>query len=290
VPDYGSPTVRRRRLAAELRRLRDQSGLTGDDVAARLGWSASKISRYELGRTGLKPPEVRKLLDFYGVQSSHKDQLLALAREATEKGWWEAFSDDLPEVYADFIGLENEATSMWIWQIECVPGLLQTEDYARQVNSGYRRLAAMPPLKMERRVQARLLRQQILTRDPRPELSVVIDESALLRELADPPVMRAQLERLAEISQMPDVTVRVLPMHGPHPIIIGSFTILRFGEARETTLPDVVYGEHLGNSLFFEGETDTFQYLESHRSLIEAALTVAASVELIVDVSRRVWS
>lgn len=290
MPDHGSPTVRRRRLAAELRRLRDQSGLTGDEVATRLGWSASKISRYELGRTGLKPTEVRRLLDLYGVAPAHKDQLLALARESTAKGWWEAYSDDLPEEYADFIGLEDEATSIWTWQMECVPGLLQTEDYGRQVNSGYRRLAAIPPSKMERRLQARLLRQKILTRNPPPVLSVVIDESALLRELADPPVMRAQLQRLEEASQMPNVTVHVLPLLGPHPMIIGSFTILRFGEARETTLPDVVAIEHLASSLYFEGETDTFQYLESFRSFGEAALSAAASAELISDISRRVWS
>jgi transcriptional regulator with XRE-family HTH domain len=290
VPDYGSPTVRRRRLAAELRRLRDQSGLTGDEVAARLGWSASKISRYELARTGLKPADVKKLLDLYGVGPARKEQLLALAREATEKGWWEAYSDDLPTEYADFIGLEDEATSIWVWQMECIPGLLQTEEYARQISSGYGRLAALPPSMMERRVQVRLMRQEILTRESPPELSVVIDESALLRELADPLVMRAQLERLAEASQMPNVTVRVLPLHVPHPMIIGSFNIFRFGEARETTLPDVVAIEHLVSSLYFEGETDTFQYLESFRSFADASLSVPESAKLISDVSRRAWS
>jgi len=290
VPDYGSPTVRRRRLAAELRRLRDQSGLTGDEVAARLGWSASKISRYELARTGLKPVDVKKLLDLYGVGPARKEQLLALARDATERGWWEAYSDDLLGEYADFIGLEDEATSILTWQLECVPGLLQTAEYARQVNGGYQRVTATPPGKMERLVQVRLSRQEILTRQSPPELSVVIDESALLRELADPPVMRAQLERLVEASQMPGVTVRVLPLRGPHPVIIGSFTIFRFGEARETTMPDVVATEHLVSNLSFEGETDTFQYLESYRNFAEAALSVAASAELIYDISRRAWS
>jgi transcriptional regulator with XRE-family HTH domain len=290
VPDHGSPTVRRRRLAAELRRLRDQSGLTGDEVAARLGWSASKISRYELARTGLRPVDVTRLLDFYGVSSSRKDQLLALAQEAAQKVWWDAFSDDLPDETSDLISLENEASSMSTWRIECVPGLLQTEEYARQINSGYRRIAAMPPGKMERRIQARLLRQQVLTRDRPLQLSVVIDESALLRELADPPVMRAQLERLADASQLPNVTVQVLPMHGAHPVIIGSFVVLEFGESRETTLPDVVYTEHLRGGLYFEEETETFQYRESYQRFLEASLSPADSVELICDIARRVWS
>lgn len=179
---------------------------------------------------------------------------------------------------------------MLTWQIECVPGLLQTEEYARQVNSGYQRVTATPPGKMERLVQARLLRQEVLTRDPPIELSAVIDESALLRELVDPPVMRAQLEQLAKVSRMPNVTVRVLPLQGPHPVIIGSFAILRFGEARETTLPDVVYTEHLVSNLYFNGETDTFQYLESYRRFEEAALSEADSAEFISDVSRRIWS
>jgi transcriptional regulator with XRE-family HTH domain len=290
LPDYGSPTVRRRRLAAELRRLRDQSGLTGDEVAARLGWSASKISRYELARTGLKPTDVRKLLDLYGVGSSRREQLLTLAREATQKGWWAAYADDLPEETADLIGLENEASAMRTWQIECVPGLLQTQEYARQLNRGYRRIAAVPPSKMERGIQARLLRQQILTRETPLELSAVIDESALLRELADPPVMRAQLERLAAASQLPNVTVQVLPLRGGHPLIIGSFVVLEFGEARETTLPDVVYTEHLRSGLYFEGESDTYQYKESYQRLAEASLSPADSAELISDLAKRAWA
>jgi transcriptional regulator with XRE-family HTH domain len=290
VPDYGSPTVRRRRLAAELRRLREHSGLTGDDVASHLGWSASKISRYELARTGLKPAEVGKLLDLYGVRASRKEQLLALAREATEKGWWEAYSDDLPEEYADLIGLESEAKSVWTWQIECVPGLLQTDEYARQVNSGLQRVSAMAPSQMERRVQARLLRQQVLTRDVPLVLSAVIDESALLREAADPPIMRAQLEQLAQASQYPNIEVRILPMRGNHPVIIGSFVILQFGEARETTMPDVVYTEHLRSSLYFEGETDTYLYKESYQRLVDAALSPEDSAKLIANVSRLVWA
>jgi transcriptional regulator with XRE-family HTH domain len=174
MPDYGSPTVRRRRLAAELRRLRDLSGKTGDQVAEELGWSPSKVSRYELARTGLKPPDVRKLLDLYQVDAPHRDELLALATEAARKGWWEAYSDTLPEEYAALIGLEAEASSASQWMVEGVPGLLQTEEYAREVSSGYQRVAAIAPVQMERRLEARLARQQVLNRDPPFELSVVL--------------------------------------------------------------------------------------------------------------------
>ena len=185
MPDYGSPIVSRRRLAAELRRLRELSGRTGDQVADELGWSPSKVSRYELARTGLKPADVRKLLDLYQVGSGHRDELLALATDATRKGWWEAYSDILPEEFAALIGLEAQASSSWQWNVELVPGLLQTEDYAREVNSGYQGVAAVPPVQMERRLQARLARQQVLNRDPPFELSVVLDESRLKRRIGD---------------------------------------------------------------------------------------------------------
>jgi hypothetical protein len=215
---------------------------------------------------------------------------LSCARQSAEQSWVQSFPAGLPEPYPTYISFEGEASALLNYECLFVPGLLQTEEYARQVNSGYRRIAAMPPSKMERRIQARLLRQQVLTRDRPLELSVVIDESALLRELADPPVMRAQLERLVEASQMPNVTVRVLPMRGAHPVIIGSFVVLEFGEARETTLPDVVYTEHLRGGLYFEEETDTYQYRESYLRFLEASLSPADSAELISDVARRVWS
>jgi transcriptional regulator with XRE-family HTH domain len=288
VPDY-SPTVRRRRLAAELRRLRLQSGQTGAQIAEVLGWSASKISRYELATTGLRPADVRKLLDYYGVDSSRQSQLLALAREGTRKGWWEAYSDVLPGGYADLIGLEEEARSCQTWQIECIPGLLQTEDYARQINSGVQHLAAMPPGAMERRVQLRVLRQQVLTREPPFELSVVLDESALLRQVADRPVMRAQLERLAAAADMANVDIRVLPLHGNRMITTPSFVLLQFGEAHNAALNDVVSVESLNGTLDFYDETDTHPYRLAFDHIIESSLSTADSKELILDTAQATW-
>ncbi len=291
---YASPTVRRRRLAAELRRLRDRAGLTEEQAAKRLGWSPAKVSRYELARTGLKASEVRKLLDLYAVDGLHREQLLALAREATEKGWWEAYSDTLPAEYAAFIGLEAEARSCLEWQLDVIPGLLQTRAYALQVNGTQQRVETIPPSQIERRVEVRLIRQQLLTRDPPLELSVVLDESALLRRVADNPIMRAQLEHLVEVSRLPNVTLRVLPLGGHHPIFTNSFAVLRFGEtlgAPGARLHDVVSTENLtSGELHFEGETDTYEYGLAFASLTDASLSSSRSRELISRTAPRVWA
>ena len=290
MPDYGSPTVRRRRLAAELRLLRDLSGRTGDQVAEELGWSPSKVSRYEKARTGLKPADVRKLLDLYHVDAPHREELLALAKEATRKGWWEAYADTLPEEFAALIGMEAEASSSWQWNVELVPGLLQTAEYARQVNSGYQGVAAIPPVQMERRLEAWLARQQVLNRDPPFELLVVLDESVLLRKLAETSVMRAQLEWLMETSRLPNVTLRVRRLGEHYTIMTGSFSLLRFGQARETTMPDVVYSEHLRSNLYIEDVTDTYLYSLAFTRLAEESLEPAESLKLISRTARDVWS
>jgi transcriptional regulator with XRE-family HTH domain len=288
VPDY-SPTVRRRRLAAELRKLREQSGQTADQIAEALGWSTSKVSRYELARTGLKPADVRRLLDHYKVGASHRNELMALALEATEKGWWEAYSDVLPQQYVDLIGLENEARSCLIWQVECVPGLLQTQDYAREINDGFRQVAAMPPGPMERRTQVRMLRQRVLTRDPPLELSAVVDESVLLRQVADRPVMRAQLERLLEIAEMPNISIRVLPLHGKQRIVAASFHLFAIADAHNPWLHDVVSTENLTDQLGFYGETDTYFYRLAFDHIVESSLSTIDSKKLIAEIAERVW-
>jgi transcriptional regulator with XRE-family HTH domain len=268
------------------------AGLTGDEVAADLGWSPSKVSRYELARTGLKPGDVAKLLTRYGVDRARQRELLALADEAMEKGWWEAYSDVLPEEYAALIGLEAEARACSTWSVEVIPGLLQTEEYARQVNSGYRRLVPVPvpPGEMERRVQAQLKRQELLTREPPLELSVVLDESALLRRLADRPVMCHQLERLVEVGQLPNVSLRVFPLARRYPIVMCSFVLFRFAQDRRTTIPDVVYAEHLRSNLYFEGESDTYQYSLAFDLLLQESLGRSESLQLISETARRVWS
>src|SRR5579875_1853944 len=187
-----SPTVRRRRLAAELRGIRESKGRSGETVAAALRWSPSKVSRYERAKTGLRPREVERLLDYYGITGPRRALLLALAEEAAQKGWWEDSADILSEDYQQFIGLEHEATSIAIWHVDVVPGLLQTEAYARHIISSYSRVEPIAPGMIERMVRVRMRRQQVLNRE-KLHLSVVLDESVLRRRIGDEPVMREQL-------------------------------------------------------------------------------------------------
>jgi transcriptional regulator with XRE-family HTH domain len=288
VAASGAPTVRQRRLAAELRRLR--ADRTGDEVAAALGWSPSKVSRYELARTGPNLAEVGKLLDYYGVTGSHRGRVLALAREATQKGWWESYPA-LPEELIALIALEDEATSSWMWQVEVIPGLLQTEEYARQViTAAYQIGIPFLPSQIDQRVEVRLRRQNILTRDNPMEFSVVLDESALLRRNTDTRAMRGQLAHLAEVSERPNVTVRIFPLQTLHPVTTSSFVLLRFGRAHETELNDVVSTEQLQSNLHFEGEADTHQYRLAFQALSGAALDPERSRELILRTSQQVWA
>jgi transcriptional regulator with XRE-family HTH domain len=286
----GSPEVQRRRLAAELRRLRAATGNTAGDVGSALGWSKAKISRYELARGGLRPTDVARLLEFYGVEGTHREQLLALAEAATHKGWWEGYSDILTEGHLAFISLEAEATSLREWQINVVPGLLQTEQYSREVLSGYSELTPIPPMASERRVETRRLRQQILTRDAPLELEVVLDESVLHRQRGDRPVMRAQLRHLAEISQRPNVTIHILPFDRNHGLAVDSFAILKFGQDQAEALRDMVSIEHLSNELYFEGETDTFMFSLAFDRLRRESLSSEDSRELILTIAARAWS
>jgi transcriptional regulator with XRE-family HTH domain len=287
VPTATSPTVRRRRLAAELRRLRARSGRTANDVAGVLGWSKAKVSRYELAQSGLKPRDVQSLLDVYDVHGEHRQQLLALAEEATQKGWWEAYSDVLTEEHLAFIGLEAEATSVLQWQVGVMPGLLQTEQYARHVFLGYREVAPVPPTVIERRVETRLIRQQRLTAAPPLDFAVVLDESILLRQWGDRATMQEQLERLAEVSDLPNVTLRILPLRRPHRLAADSFVILGFGSEHETTLHDVVNTEILSSELSVEGEKDTYEFRLAFEYLAEEALPTAESRELIMQTARQ---
>src|SRR5579862_6602514 len=210
-----SPTVRRRRLAAELRGIREDKGKSGDSVAAALRWSPSKISRYERARTGLRPREVARLLDYYEITGQRRALLLELAEDAAQKGWWEEFTDSLSEDYQQFIGLEHEATTMAIWHVDVVTGLFQTEAYARHIISSYSRVEPIPPGMIGRQVRVRMQRQQVLDRDGL-QLSVVLDESVLRRRIGDDAVMHEQLQRLAKEADRPNLRLQILPLDAQH--------------------------------------------------------------------------
>lgn len=294
MPTSGSPTVRRRRLAAELRRLREGAGraLTVDEVGTAVGWSRSKVSRYELAQGGLRPSDVAMLLDFYRVTDPKRSQLLTLAHDATMRGWWEDFGDVIDDEYQNLIGLEAEATSVSQWQIEVVPGLLQTESYARHVLLGYQKVVPITPGIVDRRVEVRMRRQEVLTRDEPLELSIVLDESILLRRIGGQPVMRAQLERLLQAAELPNVTLRVRPLSAEHDLVAASFGIFRFGPARDThdaILHDVVHTESLRSQFYVEGEADTYEHRLAFQRLTEESFPPAESHELILQTAHRLW-
>jgi transcriptional regulator with XRE-family HTH domain len=285
----GSPTVRRRRLAAELRAIRESKGKSGDSVAAALKWSASKISRYERARTGLRPREVERLLDYYGITGPRRALLLGLAEDAAQKGWWEEFSDSLSGDYQQFIGLEHEATSMAIWHVDVVPGLLQTEVYARHIISSYSRVEPIPPGMIGRLVNVRMRRQQILSREDR-QLSVVLDESVLKRRIGDDSVMYEQLRRLAREAENPNITLQILPLDTQHTVFGESFVIFGFGTDTDAMLQEVVSTEQLRTGFILEGERETYLHRIAFRLLAETALDPAASRELILQTAESHWS
>ncbi|TSB19975.1 helix-turn-helix domain-containing protein [Streptomyces benahoarensis] len=231
--------MRRRRLGQELRRLRESLGLLGNDVAGRLRWSTSKLSRIEGGRTAPTPADVNRLLDLYGMSDDDKerDKLAKLTKEARKKGWWQLYSD-VP--YSTYIGLEAEAAQILTYE-HVVPGLLQTTRYAEEINR-----ATDPGLSeeaLEQRVDVRMHRQKLLTEGGEPlEVRAVLDESALRRMVGDRDVMREQLHRLLEVADLPNVLLQVIPFSaGAHRgTLEGPFIILRFPDQED---PDVVYVE-----------------------------------------------
>ena len=284
-----SPTVRRRRLAAELRRLRGSR--TGTTVAKALGWSPAKVSRYELGQGTFPLEEIEKLLDYYGVIEPRRAQLLALAAEANERAWWYDYADALSPEYMEFIGLEAEAASALAWQVTAVPGLLQTEDYARAIHTAHQQVVRMPPGVFERRVAARMIRQQVLTtRNPPLELSTVIDEAVLQRKVGTRDVMFTQLLHLADMAQLPNIEVRILPLESDTSLKADSFVVFGFSSEEETRkLGDVVSAEGIEEHLYIEGETDTYIFRLFFHEFHAMSLSPEKSRDKIIETARRLW-
>jgi hypothetical protein len=188
-----------------------------------------------------------------------------------------------------FIGLEAEAASMLEWQINVVPGLLQTERYALDVLSGYQAVAPITPRAVQGQLETRLTRQQLLTRDEPLDYTALLDESVLYRQRGSELVMRAQLQRLAELSELPNVTIQILPLKRNHRLAVDSFAILQFGSTREAALPDVVSVEHLSNELHVDADTDAHTFRLAFRHLAAESLSPQVSRELILEAGRREW-
>lgn len=289
MSDQGIP-VGGRRLAAELRRLREHAGLTGEEVSQRLGWSGSKLSRIELHRIGVKQADLRKLLALYGVDDSYRDELLALARESGKKGRLVRATGGFPQV-AGYVSAEAEAESVWNWEPQIIPGLLQTRDYARAVRQLWLDMFPGPPSETERWAAARLLRQQVLSRDPPLQLSVIIDESVLGRGFGDATVMRQQLEHLAEASELPNVEVRIYPINGEYPpLATGAFSYMQFPQVHDVPLHDIVSIEHLDGPYDVEEEDQTYMYRVAFEYLLERSLDPDQSRSRISAITRDVWA
>ena len=284
-----SPTVRRRRLAAELRGIREEKGKSGDAVATALRWSPSKVSRYERARTGLRPQEVARLLDYYQITGPRRALLLGLAEDAAQKGWWEEFAESLSDDYKQFIGLEHEAASMAVWHVDVVTGLLQTEAYARHIISSYSRIEPLPPGIIGRMVGVRLRRQQVLDREDL-RLSVVLDESVLKRRIGDESVMYEQLQRLVRDGDRPNLTLQILPLSAQHTVFGESFVIFGFGDERDAILQDVVSTEQLQSGFVVEGERETYLHRIAFQMVSEASMDPVASRAFILETAQSHWS
>jgi transcriptional regulator with XRE-family HTH domain len=276
-----NPTVRRRRLGSELRRLREQKGMTAEEVAARLLVSQSKISRLENGRRSISQRDVRDLCGVYGVEDQRVvESLMNMARESRQQGWWHAFGD-VP--YSVYIGLETEAESLRVYDSLVVPGLLQTRRYAQAVIEGM--LPESTPDQNDRRIEIRLRRQERIT-DPESPLRfwVVVDESALRRVVGSRDIMREQLEYLAQMSTLSHITAQVLPYEsGAHPGMMGNFSILEFADASDSS---VVYIEGVTSDLYLEKPTDVQGYSVMYEHLRAQALSAETSRQFIADVAK----
>jgi transcriptional regulator with XRE-family HTH domain len=250
------PTVLRMSLGGALRRLRERAGITREAAGEEIRASGAKISRLELGRVGFKHRDVADLLTLYGVTDpAERDGFLELARRANAPGWWHRYADLLPSWFETYLGLEQAASVIRTFELQFVPGLLQTPDYARAVT----RLGCTRIEEVERRVELRMQRQQLLTRPNAPKLWAVIDESALRRSVCDDPaVLRDQLAHLRDVSEQPTVWLQFVPLsRGGHAAAGGSFTILRFPQPE---LPDVVYLEQLTSALYLDKRADVDHY------------------------------
>ena len=277
VPEVRSPTVRRRELGTLLRKLRTQKGLTVEQAAERLMFSMSKLSRMETGHGVATPRDIRDLCELYEVTGeAERERLMSLAREGKQQGWWQSY--ELNQ-FADYVGLEAAAVSIRRYQSTVIPGLLQTRDYARIVHE-----VMIPKLTRERIdefVEVRMTRQRLLTQNPAPRFWVVLDEAALHRLVGGRQVMSAQLDRLIEVTDLPNVTMQIIPYEaGAHPAMDSTFSMLDF----DGSVPSVVYVEGLVGWIYVDSPQDLVRYQQVFECLCAMALTPQASVELVARV------
>jgi transcriptional regulator with XRE-family HTH domain len=271
------PTVLRILLGSQLRMLREVKGITREEAGYAIRASGSKISRMELGRVSFKERDVTDLLRLYGVDEDEAATLVELAIQANSPGWWHKYGDVLPDWFQVYVGLEEAASLIRLYEVQFVPGLLQTADYARAVVQLGQPGAA--PDEIERRISLRLARQELLSKPGGPRLWAIVDEAALRRPIGGREVMRAQLVQLLEATEQPQVTLQVMPFRsGGHAAEAGAFTIMRFPEP---DLPDVVYLEQLTSALYLDKRDDVEKYTEVMERLSVEAESPERSVHIL---------
>ncbi|GAB3747685.1 helix-turn-helix domain-containing protein [Nocardiopsis nanhaiensis] len=264
-----SPTARQRRLMAELNRLRASSGLSRAEVAERIGITDSTLWRYETGMTRPKPGDVAILLDVYGVQGAERNELIEMAKHARKRGWWHRHRQSLKPGFDSYIGLEAAASVVRTFQTSVVPGILQTEAYARAVIEQTAITSA--PDMVDEKVLVRMSRQELLTREDAPlQVVALLDEAVLRRQVGGPETMHGQVQHLIALAQQPNVTIRVVPFsRGAHPGLDGQFNLLEFPEQAD---PDLVYLEQAGSGLVPEDPEEVRRYTLMFGSLLGKAL------------------
>ncbi len=272
-----SPTLLRRQLGAELRRLREAARKTAAEVASELGWSESKVSRIETANSSVRNPDLTKLFDLYGTSVVERGRIIALATQSRQRAWWEAYGEALLGAYETMIGFESEAAEVFIYDAVILHGLLQTVEYAgaiiNSVSAGER------PDVVTQRVSVRMARQAVLTRDPPPKIWAILDEAVLKRPVGGGDVMKRQLMRLLEIADRPTVTLQMVPFErGAHRGIDGAFTVLDF--AGETEQP-LVYCDGMTGGVFRTRPEEVRRYLMAFESLRTVALSHTETLEYI---------
>lgn len=284
MPDRQSPTLRRRRLAQELRRLREQAGLRSSDVAARLEWNPSKLTRMERNEGKRPDPnDIRLLCDVYGVDERLRDSLVQLARDGRKKGWWDPYHAWLSEELSNYIGLEAEASAVLSFEPLIVPGLLQTPDYARAIIGGSS--AGAGGEQVDAKVAIRVRRQQALHDNPALRVVAVMDEAALHRRIGNAEIMRGQFEHLQQLAALPNVTLHVIPFDaGAHAGVSGSFNILQFPEPADR---DAVYVDLLAGQMFIEEPEEVLTYHEAFLNLVGQAVSSGVTLTMLAEWSSR---
>jgi hypothetical protein len=281
----GGPTVLRILLGAQLRRLREGAGITREDAGYHIRASGSKISRMELGRVSFKERDVTDLLEFYGITDPAQiDSLVQLTREANAQPWWQKYQDVVPDWFQVYVGLEEAAQLIRVYEMQFVPGLLQTEEYARAVV--LQGAPGLEPEEVDRRVALRMGRQKLFGKDNPPRLWAIVDEAALRRPMGGPNVLAAQIERLMDAVGEPNITLQVMPFrYGGHAAEGGAFTIMRFPEA---DLPDMVYMEYLTGALYLDKPDEVERYAAVMERLSVAGTSPDRTREILAGMLKEI--